>query len=101
VRFINEVERVRLGRINGHEVEGVVRVRGIDVESGRLHRPTARWVARHRLVSHEPVAVVVRDAAGERTLPFAETHPRDLRLLVGLMPVAAWTVTRLLKKRGA
>jgi hypothetical protein len=85
MRMLRETERVRLD-VRGTSIEGIVSVRGID----------ARAEGNGLLVRmQEPVAVVVRDAEGERTLPIPATdRARTQRMLLMAMPVAAFLVSR-------
>lgn len=98
MKLVNETQRIAVATVHGKTVEGVVRVRGINVRSGRLHEPAATWLAVHDLIRREPVAVIVRDAGGERTIAVPQPRPRDLRWLMAGVPVMAWLATRLFRR---
>ena len=90
MKLLNENRTVPILAEPGRSVDGVVRVRGVDLAfAGR--GPVA--------ATHEPVAIVVRDGGTlRRTALPARSEPGALSLAAALAPLAAVLVTRHVRR---
>ncbi len=90
MRILRETRTITLSRTPGRTVEGLVRVRGFDLQTGAFDAHAER---------HEPTEVVVREAGQERR--YRMPPPVDPRMVMMAVaaPIVARAITRALKPR--
>ncbi|MDE3097270.1 MAG: hypothetical protein KGK07_14875 [Chloroflexota bacterium] len=89
VKLTDELRHVPIATGDSRRVEGIVRVRGIDVRVQGRGVVLERW---------RPVAVVVRSPDALRRLAIDEPRAPDAALAL-LAPVIAFAAARLLARR--
>jgi hypothetical protein len=89
VRIINESRLVPLTSRVGTEVVGRVRVRGVEALSGQGGFHTEH---------HQPEAILVRGASGEREIPLEETRAISPGAFI-VAPAIALILMRLMRMR--
>jgi hypothetical protein len=90
MRLLNELREVRIAS-GRREVDGVIRVRGIDLTAD------GRGVM---LARHEPVAVIVREAGAIERVSLAP-HAMKSSALIAIVgaPIVARVIARLMSSR--
>lgn len=88
MRIINDLRPVTVASDGAREIDGVVRVRGIDATAGD------RGVRFERRV---PVAIIVRDAGGVRRMTLPEQHTNALAFIAA--PLAAFAISQAFRRR--
>jgi hypothetical protein len=97
MRFIREERLVPLVRGGARELDGVVRVRGLEAERSWRTAP-ASGHDETRIERHEPVAVIVREDGGERRIAMPQPAQPPPLIAYAAGPVLALIAARLLKK---
>jgi hypothetical protein len=89
MKLTNETRRQRIATSGGRPVDGLVRVRALDV----------RVLGRGFVVENrEPVAVLVSEDGSEARFGFPRSTPGQL-IMMAAAPIAAFAVARLLRPK--